>query len=479
MPDRSAFVAFAFTINFIVGAGVLGLPYAFSKAGFLLGVCFLAIVSAIAVVTMNFLVEAVARGQAWQQYSSEGSNADPLLPKASDAHDYKSFHDAEAVNVGTNVPSFHIGTTNIEVNELCKIFIGDWAARVYEFSIFAYVFGSLWLYAIIFASSMSTAIAVPGLTESMVCDVQHEDVETPECLFSYRIWLAVFVFISTAMSSTELKSQQCLQVSLTCLAVCGIFTIIITTLVLIFSSAVGPPPNVGNYQTVEFGGFATLCSAAMFSQSCHFGIPSLLQLMNDKKDSKYVFSCAIATTYLCYCVLGSVTAIHFGTETENLITLNFSELTKEFTAPFAYVIQYFVVCFPVILVTAAYPLNGTALANNLMRGFVSKPDEVSRATKLAFRFIATVPPLVCAFFVPDASTVLTVTGFFAFVLTFWAPAILLLVSKKMCIDRWGQEAARTPYTWFLTKDCNAYIILVFSFGAFVFAFVQAIHPIKL
>eukprot|EP00126_Sphaerothecum_destruens_P013153 Sdes_comp22500_c0_seq1m20950 len=59
----SPIVAYAFTINFIVGAGVLGLPYAFQKAGILLSFIFFAFASTLLCITMTYIMETCARAE--------------------------------------------------------------------------------------------------------------------------------------------------------------------------------------------------------------------------------------------------------------------------------------------------------------------------------------------------------------------------------------------------------------------------------
>lgn len=82
----SAPVAFAFTINMIVGAGrppvlfqkfnppssgVLGLPYAYYHAGIVLSTLFLLLITLICAVTMGYLIDVCARAHAYVDTDSE------------------------------------------------------------------------------------------------------------------------------------------------------------------------------------------------------------------------------------------------------------------------------------------------------------------------------------------------------------------------------------------------------------------------
>lgn len=476
-------VAYAFTVNFIVGAGVLGLPHAFAKAGYVISSAWLVFISGVAVLTIYFTVEVIARGEAWYRASHPGNtallnlSATKTRPIAQ-----RRIGDDEYGHVVGNVPSMEITNLQLEINELCALFLGSWAGRAYEISITLYVYGSLWLYAVIFASTLSSAIPVYGLTSSLECDVQDSAVILSDnCRNSYRIWIAVYALISLIFTSRDLSSQKVAQVILTCLALFGIFTMVGTTLGLINM----PPPDapVHDAQTVNWGGFAFLCTAAMFSQNCHYGIPSLVQLMGDKSNQRRMFAAATATTCVVYCLLSVVCSYYWGSSTESLVTLNYKHYRAnktDSTAPWwVYAIEYFIICFPAILVTTAFPLNAIALANNMQGFFSSQMQDRLGPRKLKFivRALASIPPLIAAFIEPNASDIITATGMFAFILTFWAPCVLFIVSKRKCVARWGIDVEQTPYSWHFSHNFYAYAVMVLTFAAFIFTIINLIHPI--
>jgi hypothetical protein len=50
---------------------------------------------------------------------------------------------------------------------------------------------------------------------------------------------------------------------------------------------------------VRWEGFGFLCAAAIFSQNCHFGVPSIVALMEDKRHAKFVFMAGRAKSFSC------------------------------------------------------------------------------------------------------------------------------------------------------------------------------------
>jgi len=474
---KSSFVAYAITINFILGAGVLGLPYSFMLAGDILSPLYLMLVSFIAYLTILFLVEAIARGDAWEKETSTMKS--PLL-SASSGLVNRSSSAEQSLPTRTFVPRLHISDLQIEVNKLCKMFVSPLFARVYELSIACYVYGSLWLYSTIFGSSVTSVV-------DSTCDIQTSF--EGECKVTYRYCIAGYAAVSIALTLMDMKDQKYLQVVLTALAMVGIFTMVGSSAYDLMNvplpGAASTPPywggrcdNIthladeaqckadGNSWTASpayflIPGFAQLCTAAMFSQNCHYGIPSLVQFLGRKQDASKVFFSAISTTMLLYTALSVTTSLYFGGGVEKLVNLNWRDYRHVG-------VRHFVVVFPAILVTTAFPLNAISLANNLKGALPDKclPD---KGMRLMSRLIAVLPPLAAALFVPDASTVLTYTGMFAFVLTFWAPCILFLQSKKKCVERWGETCTHTEHTSHFTRtNLYAYWVLVLSSGFFIF-----------
>ena len=57
------FLGFFFVVNFCLGTGFLGVPYAFFYSGILVSLCTLTLVAAISWTNANFLLEVMARAQ--------------------------------------------------------------------------------------------------------------------------------------------------------------------------------------------------------------------------------------------------------------------------------------------------------------------------------------------------------------------------------------------------------------------------------
>ncbi len=63
-PSYGSFVAYCFSLNYILGVGILSIPWGFVRAGLMLSPLVLVLVSIISFVTANWVLEAMARAQA-------------------------------------------------------------------------------------------------------------------------------------------------------------------------------------------------------------------------------------------------------------------------------------------------------------------------------------------------------------------------------------------------------------------------------
>jgi hypothetical protein len=69
----SSLVAYAFTVNYILGVGSLGIPYAFYKSGLVLGNIMIVIVSIISYITVMWVCESIARARETHRLVNEKS----------------------------------------------------------------------------------------------------------------------------------------------------------------------------------------------------------------------------------------------------------------------------------------------------------------------------------------------------------------------------------------------------------------------
>ncbi|KJE93784.1 hypothetical protein CAOG_04528 [Capsaspora owczarzaki ATCC 30864] len=290
----SPMVAYAFTVNMIIGAGILGLPFAFYNGGVVLSIILLFIASFLCFVTLCFLIEACARAEAFADTldgfaepmaindRNDSEHAALVRPAASSATNRLSSHGTFSSSYSARLAASNSAVSSaqaaeelamvqermtigysgrkFEVSELCGLFLAiyvepsSWWARFadangfihpvrrfYELSIFLYNCGAMWLYSSIFASALSVVIPLTFLSGyhsvqpdiGTVCQTVTSSGADAYCVHAYYFFLALYATIMIPIVCLDLTAQRKLQMSLTLFAFFCMIVMIITVLVAV------------------------------------------------------------------------------------------------------------------------------------------------------------------------------------------------------------------------------------------------------
>jgi hypothetical protein len=180
----SRLAVFALTVNFIIGVGILDLPYIFYGAGLVVCIILVLLATAGSNLSASLLLESEARGI--MRDRTEGSAVEAV------DHWYK-----------------------IELSELCEIFVGNWFKFVYLAVFFIFQTSTLWSYSSVFsltaASIMSPAFAAGAdganrSADNLTCDTFDET-----CYDLYYVSLTVFAVCEIIMTVVGLKELAVVQ----------------------------------------------------------------------------------------------------------------------------------------------------------------------------------------------------------------------------------------------------------------------------
>eukprot|EP00002_Diphylleia_rotans_P026487 TRINITY_DN5285_c0_g1_i4.p1 TRINITY_DN5285_c0_g1~~TRINITY_DN5285_c0_g1_i4.p1 ORF type:complete len:524 (-),score=106.47 TRINITY_DN5285_c0_g1_i4:167-1738(-) len=466
-------VSFVFTVNFLVGAGVLGLPYAFAKAGILASALFLFFIMILGCITMSWMVEVQGR-------------LTGIIESRGDLQ---------------HVPSWAIKNYKFEASEIVEFFLGKTLKRVYIAALFLFSEGALWVYTVVFSASMMGRLGFPGITDDYDCDLYEDGSDFgsnadknsdgyKSCQNGYYIYVVIYGCLMCFLALRDLKAQVGVQMSLTGMALMSMMVMIFTT---IGAMGNGPYPldeemktnqntvaadqsimssgNLGDFDLVNFGGIAYIFSAAVFSMLAHHGAPGVTRLCEDKTKVRSVFMAAMATTVAFYVTLSVVTAMYFGTEgIKEVVTLNWKDY-EDFSGAgkgFSAFISYLVVLFPCLTVSCAFPLYVVTLSNNVAADI---PYHIKNSVRpevftAILRITISLIPLLGGMFQRDPALLVNFTGIFGFLLMFFFPAMLQYHSKKQVEKAYGKSHVDTPYSWRFSRNVYIYTIAAIATAGF-------------
>ena len=468
------FTAFCFTVNYILGVGVLGMPFAFAAAGWFLSTVVLLLITVFSWVTAMWLVQAQQtakhnirltfeqhRQQQQQQQqaaaqpqqepepdapparapalaaapaSFDGLIQEPLLPPA-----------AASSSVSLYTPS--LVDRRLELNELIRFYCGRRVQRAYELCLGTLIILALWAYCAVFAGSMAAHLPIAAMLQSG--EVCSEADLGGSCQWLYLFYLLLFALVVVPLTCRELTELKWVMIALAVFRFASLGLMMLTSVLAIYShpspaaaqpaSAQAGPPYYSNIAAIALPGLGVVFPIAVSSQLFHHSIPNLSFPLRPQRRVPHVFSAVLLTTFGLYAALGICVGLFFGSAVQSTCTLNWATYTGgEATdaqavsrrSAWAAFVSYAIVLFPPVDVLSAFPLNCITLANNVMAAFVTPEQATKRRYILPFRLLTSCLPLLGAALVKDLSTILHYTGTVGVAVAFLFPAAVQYHSLK-------------------------------------------------
>jgi len=304
-------------------------------------------------------------------------------------------------------------------------------------------------------------------------------IETQDtyCDSSYSLFSWTFGIVMMGVACLDLSFLSAIQGCLSLFAFSALSIMITTTLIAI-NFDTGDDVGWDALPETDLSGLGALITCAVTSQLCHQGVPTLLHMLRKKRKARFVFSVSLFYTFSMYVILCLSTSIFFGPSISPIVTLNWERYSggaKHGTAIpwWASGLSYMVLLFPVVSVSAAFPLQLVVISGILSKAFGGSgpPGPWSHAPlRIMCCFVA-----VClAQAVNSVSLIIAANGSVAILIGFILPCLLHICARKASIRRWGKEAGKTPY-WSNTTSHPAVVcfLLFCSILIGIFALVQA------
>ncbi|KAJ0408922.1 hypothetical protein ATCC90586_005959 [Pythium insidiosum] len=436
-------VALAMALNFIIGTGCFGLPYAFKEAGIALSLTLMLVGVAGAVITMNYTLESLAR--------------------------------AEGVCAATRGggPLHHLTYRKFDFATVGEMFAGKVGKIVVQIVLGLYGIGALWSYASVFASSMASLFFSYIMGDT--CDA-YASAPSTGCLNAYYVSMAVFSVIVISMVLLDISEQASVQKILSAYRVVALTVMLVTMIIKL--SVDGSDmlhtrfTRVGTFNWANFGkGFGP----TLLALNCQYNMPDALQPLDPKRSARQVAFGALLVAGSFYLLVGLLGALAFD-DINPLASLMWGDYTGcgngwakcDGKNVFGTIVQLVVLIFPVVNVTSTYPMVGVTVGDNML---MSMPKSVTASLSPSVargvcRLMAAVPPLLLAFVFKKLDFIFAVAGLFGFLLGLSIPCWFQVIGSRYCQRVWGFSGASiTPFTqpW-ISSIGFASTYLVITFG---------------
>jgi len=430
----SFYVAACFTINYVIGTGFLALPWAFNEAGIVLSLITLLLVAVASDMSKNMLLEAIAVADTLVKVRSAqgepllsggrsiGSRVQEnisLLPVQSTPSPASAAEDEEDDKFTS--PHMMVGARHFEVTELCELLLGRVGRNIYLLAASIYLYGALWAYASVFSNALAAHVKLDFISSD-------EDV-------NYILYLCVFAVAVVPLTCMEMEEQIMTQVTLAALRGVLIVLILSTIGIALYhddGSSFEDSDGIQGTQLVRIGNIFKLAPIAIYANIYHHSIPNLAKTLRDRTRLVELFSWVFVVVNLAYALIGVSIAVYFGNDTATSANIHWVKYIggNQGWSDFA---SFFVVVFPALDVLSASPLNGITLGNNMCSAFTGERAEDvlgNSRTRLFWRLLAAVPPLIGAAFVRDLGVITDYAGTSGFLVAFMFPALLYLAAMK-------------------------------------------------
>jgi amino acid permease len=448
---------FVYTMNIVIGAGFLSIPYAFAQSGVVLSLLYLLILSLQNIYLTLMFLEIIHKSKYLKAWQNEGTEYHLTVLELLRSKKHSTI-DREFPDI-SQIPRI----------DACTSF---WLIFGKKFGIFYLIIvtlcfeGSMIAYVSIFASSFTSNIPVGDLS---TCDIYESGVFS-KCGVNYWVFVVIYGIIVIFLSFKGLEEQKAFQflmcimrfVIMTIIIVCCFFLIlrgkdIDSSDKLTARPSLARPENSGI--TIPIIIFALLYQIQM---------PSVAELVNDKPRNLWrIVALVTVVSFFFYGALGLVVPFAIN-DLESEVSINFREYSagyKERTF-WMHFVSFVVVLFPAFDVISSFPLSSISLADNWIAVLYGK-QQVGKKVERAIKGVIAVVPVFIAFFVFDLGKILDVVGVIP-LFTFNVVVPLGYIPVRTLCD------VKSPYDLRFYRKWVNLMIAFLNFVLMIYSFVRVV-----
>ncbi|EMD48200.1 amino acid transporter, putative [Entamoeba histolytica KU27] len=461
---------FGILINYIVGTGVFGLPYAFENAGLGLSLITTLFFYLMSIVTAIWVLENMARSSGVMETYRRSRNAQR--------------------------PQNEIEYEVYNYTRMSAIFFGKGGKMTSIIILSFFCYGALWAYSSVFSSSVTMILWKYPLSKFGECSIVMGDWDLfGPCHLTYLSGIVLFALIVIPLSLMGVAEQAILQNILTCWRFFCFGVMALTCIIhIIYNSVKGtyeviPPSKSTLTFFIDIGGFGTLFSSCSVALACHQNLPDVVTPTKPKNHLRRIVVLGITTATILYVIIGFACSFCFGDATRTPVTHNWLGFTGcnggfgvcddgSSAKWYGVVVQWVILLFPAINLTSEYPLVCVTLSSNLLQMIPKQwKEKIPKIWLYSSRLVAAVPPLIAGAIKGDLEVIFNFAGIFGFFLLFIIPGVLQIYSKFIIRRKWGSKTYVTSFSGKYSSSYWAWPILIIAIICFSFALVQFVADV--
>jgi len=424
-------IAYCFCVNYILGVGCLGVPFAFYKAGLVLGIMVVVFCSAVSFCTVLWVAKcSTLLMQIKIQEKGSPFSQSPILHKAPPKSQQSATSETQglllkAITTSSSLNDLYAAVTlaatenssssqqpagnarsrdkwmssrrnsyemarrarnevvaEPEVTAICEHFLGNFYAHfVYQGSLMALAYIGLLAYAQVFTQGI-VSFFLPGNIEGT------EGTNETAGLLT----LAFFSCVVVPLSLYDLNEQVILQVLMSLLRFVSLGILLLGTLVAIWmdparaysdpssnasaAAPAAPGSLLAEIPLFQLSGFGLIFTTSVFSQLFQHSVPGLIRPLayHQRNEVPKIFGYALLTTASLYITTACAAVIYFRDNTRESVNLNFAGFgfgvgADSLWRPVASICGAVVVLFPALDTISVFPLIANTLGSNLHASF--------------------------------------------------------------------------------------------------------------
>ena len=538
-PSKTVFTGYVFTINFMMGAGVLAVPHAVVAGGWGIASIFAIVINLFALMTFFWLAEVQARAAILRNALKLDFVSSADYKNSSDINDehaelaptkYGPMNTPYPTDLvpgpraiqGSDDPSIpddwsEIRSDNLmEVGEMSEIWAGRAGKTAWSVIVLLFQGAVMWVYAVVWSESVLLIVPVPGITKRLECNANTPTLST-HCVHGIYVIFGVLVVLMVPFVSRNWSFMHIVQKFLIVMCYVSTIAMIVTSIIGMATApyskenAVGymPPTAAPNMTLVpptmapanatgpyihklpfaKFSGFAEVFGNLVLVCIGQQGAALLMREMPLDKVRK-TYSLAFGTITIWLMLLGIVVALYMGDATNPLVTLNFADYDQwGWKNAGGTIVGTIIALYPVCSTSAAYMLNIKNMAEAIERMFpMSWKERMSqkwchREYRDGLMFPFQVPlryglilfSVGLSFATYQFEKALSVAGLFGFFIFFFAPVGLQIMSQRR-LHQLGLPSKTRYDTPIISHPASAIFIAVVGLAGLVYYIVKRLVP---